>query len=99
MTYVRPPELRGLTPDKVTAGQTTYDLRRLRVRGLITRIPHSHRYHVADPGLDTAKFLTCVHERVLCQGLAELAGPTPVSGRLKVATAYRNAVDSLTTTT
>ena len=83
-------ELRGLTPGAVTAGQITYDLRRLRVHGLITRIPHTHRYRVTDPGLDTAKFLTCVHDRVLCTGLAELAAPTPASGRLKTAaTAYR----------
>jgi hypothetical protein len=93
-------EMRGLTQGAVTAGQTTYDLRRLRVRGLITRVPHTHRYRVTDHGLDTAKFLTCVHERVLCAGLAELTAPTPVTGRLRAAaTAYRNAVDSLTTTT
>ena len=41
-------ELRGLDPATVTAGQITYDLRRLRVRGLITRIPHTHRYRVTD---------------------------------------------------
>jgi hypothetical protein len=34
-------ELRGLPPGAVTAGQTTYDLRRLKSRGLITRIPHA----------------------------------------------------------
>ena len=32
-------ELRGLDPGAVTAGQITYDLRRLKHRGLITRIP------------------------------------------------------------
>src|SRR4029450_5737177 len=37
-------ELRGLQPGAVTTGQTTYDLRRLKTRGLIERIPHSHRY-------------------------------------------------------
>ena len=34
-------ELRGLDPGAVTAGQMTYDLRRLKTRGLITRIPHT----------------------------------------------------------
>jgi hypothetical protein len=51
----------------------TYDPRRLITRNLIARIPHSHRYRVTDHGLDTAKFLTCLHDRVLRTGLAELA--------------------------
>ena len=49
----------------------------MRTRALIARVPHSHRYTVTDEGLDTAKFLTCVHDRVLRSGLAELATPTP----------------------
>src|SRR4029450_6868559 len=44
-------ELRGLQPGAVTTGQTTYDLRRLKTRGLIERIPHSHRYTVTEHGL------------------------------------------------
>ena len=34
-------ELRGLTPDQVTVGQMAYDLRRLHLHGLITRIQHT----------------------------------------------------------
>ena len=49
-------ELRGLDPHTVTTGQITYDLPRLKHRGLITRIPGTHRYQVTDHGLDTAKF-------------------------------------------
>ena len=93
-------ELRGLDPGAVTTGQITYDLRRLKHRGLITRIPGTHRYQVMDHGLDTAKFLTTVHDRLLPTGLAELATPEPASSRLKAAaTAYRKAVDTLTATT
>jgi hypothetical protein len=93
-------ELRGLDPGAVTTGQITYDLRRLKHRGLITRIPGTHRYQVRDHGLDTAKFLTTVHDRLLPTGLAELATPEPASSRLKAAaTAYRKAVDTLTATT
>jgi len=93
-------ELRGLDPGAVTTGQITYDLRRLKHRGLITRIPGTHRYQVSDHGLDTAKFLTTVHDRLLPTGLAELATPEPASSRLKAAaTAYRKAVDTLTATT
>src|SRR6476659_5974028 len=92
-------ELRGLDPTAVTAGQTTYDLRRLKHRGLITRIPGTHRYRVTDHGLDTAKFLTCVHDRILPTGLAELAASQPHRGRLRAAaTTYRNALDTLCAT-
>jgi hypothetical protein len=93
-------ELRELQPGAVTTGQATYDLRRLKHRGLITRIPHTHRYRVTDHGLDTAKFLTTIHNRLLPRGLAELAAPEHAPGRLKAAaTAYRKAIDTLTTTT
>ena len=92
-------ELRGLDPAAVTVGQATYDLRRLRSRGLISRIPGTHRYRVTDPGLHTAKFLTTIHERLLPTGLAELANPHH-TGQLKAAAAaYRRAVDTLTATT
>jgi hypothetical protein len=93
-------QLRELDPGAVTTGQITYDLRRLKHRSLIIRIPGTHRYQVTDHGLHTAKFLTTVHDRLLPTGLAELAAPEPVSGRLKAAaTAYRRAVDTLTATT
>ncbi|MGO9071835.1 hypothetical protein [Mycobacterium sp.] len=88
-------ELRGLTPGSVSTGQTTYDLRRLKTRALITRIEGTHRYHVTDHGLDTAKFLTTVHDRVLHTGLAELATETP-SGLRRAANAYHTAIDNLT---
>ena len=42
----------------MTGGQITYDLRRLRVHGLIERIPRTHRYQVTDTGLRHALFLT-----------------------------------------
>ena len=92
-------ELRGLDPAAVTVAQTTYDLRRLKSRDLITCIPGTHRYQVTDHGLDTAKFLTTVHDRILPTGLAELGAPDPTPGQLKAAaTAYRKAVDTLTAT-
>src|SRR6185312_4406859 len=63
-------QLRGLTPDDITTGQITYDLRRLRHHGLIQRIPHTHRYRVTDTGLQSAMFLSAVHDRLLPTGLA-----------------------------
>lgn len=92
-------ELRGLQPGPVTAGQTTYDLRRLKTRGLIARIPHSHRYTVTDHGLHTAHFLTCVHDRFLPTGLAHFADHT-LSPPLRAASrAYNDALKNLSRTT
>ena len=43
--------LLGQPAETITAGRMTYDLRRLRLHGLIERIPHTFRYRVTDPGL------------------------------------------------
>ncbi|PIJ36165.1 hypothetical protein BMW24_005460 [Mycobacterium heckeshornense] len=92
-------KLRGLPPGAVTAGQTSYDLRRLKSRGLITRIPHSHRYTVTDHGLHTAHFLTCVHDRFLPTGLAHLADRTTASPLQQASGAYNTALENLSRTT
>ena len=56
-------DLRGLLAellgrDTISAGQMSYDLRRLRAHGLITRIPRSHRYRLTAIGLHHAMLLT-----------------------------------------
>jgi hypothetical protein len=40
----------GRAPAAYAAGQMTYDLRRLRLHGLIERVPHSHRYRITELG-------------------------------------------------
>ena len=40
------PSSRGAIPTPTPAGSMTYDLRRLRLHGLIERVPHSHRYRI-----------------------------------------------------
>ena len=40
----------GLRLDHYRAGQMTYDLRQLRLRGLIERIPHTQRYQLTGEG-------------------------------------------------
>jgi hypothetical protein len=64
--------LLGLDPSHMTQGRMSYDLRRLRLHGLIERIPGTHRYTVTDRGLPTAIFLTRVHNRFIRPGLADL---------------------------
>ena len=41
----------------MTPGQMTYHLRRLRLHGLIERIPGTHRYQVTRQGWRAALFL------------------------------------------
>jgi hypothetical protein len=40
--------LLGTQPSQISAGQVSYDLRRLLAHGLITRIPGTHRYRITD---------------------------------------------------
>jgi hypothetical protein len=89
--------LLGLDPEAMTSGQITYDLRRLRIHGLICRVPHSFRYRVTLPGLRQALFLTRLTQRFLITGLAEVTDPSPPAPtRLRTAArAYEASLDDL----
>lgn len=60
----------GLAPEKLTQGKMSYDLRRLRLHGIIERIPKTHRYRVTDDGLRAALFFTRTYARILRPGLS-----------------------------
>ena len=62
--------LEPLLGRRISPGAVTYDLRRLRLHGLISRIPHTHRYDVTPRGLRYALFLTRSYDRLLRPGLA-----------------------------
>jgi len=62
--------LLGFDPSQITRGRMTYELRRLRLHGLIQRIPGTHRYRVTDQGMRTAMLLTRAYDRLLRPGLA-----------------------------
>ena len=89
--------LLGTTCEDITAGKMTYDLRRLRAHGLITRIPHSRRYQITDTGLQHALLFTHTHDHLLRTGLAEITDPDPPApSRLRAADrAYQRAFDGL----
>jgi len=67
----------GLAPDQFTQGQMTYHLRRLRLHGLITRIPNTHRYQVTEFGWRVAFFFTRLYARVIRPGLALILPQAP----------------------
>ena len=62
--------LRGLAADALSQGQMTYELRRLRLHGLIARLPRSHRYRLTDQGLRIALFYSRAYAHLLRPGLA-----------------------------
>ena len=55
----------GLLAAPYTPGQMTYDLRRLRLAGLIRRIEHTNRYVLTPDGIKMAVFYTKLHNRLL----------------------------------
>ena len=68
-------ELLGTT---YTPAQMTYDLRRLRLHGLIARVPTSNTYFLTPQGLRVALFYTKVHDRLLTPLLGADRPPAPL---------------------
>ncbi|MGH3807301.1 MAG: hypothetical protein ACRDRU_11840 [Pseudonocardiaceae bacterium] len=90
--------LLGKHSHEITAGQVSYDLRRLRAHGLITRVPKTHRYRITDTGLHHAMLITHIHTRLLQPGLAQLTDPDPPtpSALRTAARNYQRALNQLT---
>jgi hypothetical protein len=86
-------QLLGLDPANYPVGRMTYDLRRLRLHGIIERIPRSHRYQLTPEGLRIALFFSRTYARLLRPKLAEIIPKIapPIQTRL------RTAFDRLTT--
>jgi hypothetical protein len=80
--------LLGLRPEQLTAGRMTYELRRLRLHGLIERLPHSHRYRLTPSGRRTVIFFNRVYARLLRPQLAALS-PRATAGASRLAIAFR----------
>jgi len=70
-------QLLGLDPAHYPVGRMTYDLRRLRLHGIIQRIPKSHRYEVTPMGLRIALFFSRTYARLLRPKLAEIMPADP----------------------
>ena len=75
----------------------TYDLRRLRRKGLIVKIPKSHRYQLTADGRRVAVLFTKAFNRVLTPGLSLLDPnlPSELLPRSPLATAWRKLEQSL----
>jgi hypothetical protein len=82
--------LLGQKPSQYSAGRITYDLRRLRIHGLIERIENTHRYRITPKGLRSALFCTTLYNRSLRPGLATIA-PNAANPQLPIAKTIRAA--------
>jgi hypothetical protein len=74
-----------------STSQMTYDLRRLRLKGLVIRVQHTNSYTLSDDGIRFAVTYTKLGRRVLVdvvvddpEGVTEF-GRRPVGGRPRVA--------------
>ena len=87
--------LLGLPPERYGPSQATYDLRRLRLRGLIKRVSGTHRYHLTDAGRRVALCYCRVHRRALNPMLAATfeASMPPKLGR--IVQAFDKQIDRL----
>jgi hypothetical protein len=55
----------GLLGQDYSMSKMSYDLRRLRLHGLIKRLPHSNTYHLTSEGIRVAVFYTKLQNRLL----------------------------------
>ena len=71
--------LLGVSVDEYSQGHMTYDLRRLRLHGLIERIPHTQRYAVTEAGVRVALCYHRVFVRLLRPALSHAVGESTAS--------------------
>jgi hypothetical protein len=89
----------GLSESPIGPGRMSYDLRRLRLHGLIERIPKTQRYRLTTFGLKTALFYSRTYQRLLRRGLSELHDPRLAqSSALAIAFAkFKTTLEAYTT--
>lgn len=88
--------LMGWSLDDYGRNRMTYDLRRLRLHGLIERIPHTRRYRVTDDGLKTALCHHRTYARVLRPVMSAVfdAPPRPAC-RLRAVDSFDREIQQL----
>jgi hypothetical protein len=75
------PLVAELLGDPYSQARCCYDLRRLRLKGLIVRLEHSNAYVLTDDGQRFAVFYTKVHNRLLRPLMAADQPPAPLEVR------------------
>ncbi len=87
----------ALWGEPYTTRQATYDLRRLKRKGLIVKVPHKHRYRLTGLGRRVAVLFTKTHGRMLAPGLTLLDPrlPEDITARNRLTTAWRRMETAL----
>jgi hypothetical protein len=86
----------GLLGREYTPSQMSYDLRRLRLHGLIRRVPRSNRYFLTQEGIRVAVFYSKLQNRLLRPLLEADKPPAPLEIRRALATLERGVADYVT---
>ena len=89
-------QVAGLLGKDYSSSQMSYDLRRLRLHGLIERQPGSNSYTVTPDGIRVAVFYTKLHARLLRPLLEADKPPAPIELRRALATVERVIGDYVT---
>ena len=77
-------DLSACSAHTITQGAVTYQLRRLRLHGMIERLPNSFRYRITERGLRAALFFTRLYNRLLRPGIAAaLPGHSAIDSPLR----------------
>ncbi len=88
-------QVAGLLGQEYSPNQMSYDLRRLRLHGLIERLPRSNTYLLTGEGIRVAVFYSKLQNRLLCPLLAADQPPAPIEVRRALAT-LEKAVEGYT---
>jgi len=87
----------GLLDADYTTSQMTYDLRRLRLHGLIERLPRTNTYALTPDGTRVAVFYTKLHNRLLRPLLASADRPPAPLELRRAMTAIDHAINDYIT--
>ncbi|SAL05155.1 hypothetical protein AWB81_07041 [Caballeronia arationis] len=87
--------LLGLHPGEIGPGRMSYELRCLRLHGLIQPVPKTHRYRLTKLGLQTALFYTRVYS--LRPGLALVSPQAPAESPASLQRSFRTAERAVNT--
>ncbi len=87
--------LLGLQADEYRASSATYDLRRLRMRGLIERIPRTNRHRVTETGQRVAWCYCRVHRRALGPALSAVLDKAMPTELAKIVERFDQQIDRL----
>jgi len=85
-------QLLARAPEDYAASHMTYDLRRLRLHGLIERVPGTHRYRITETGAR----LAVLYLRIYARGFRPAAS-LPISGTRRGSQALERLDAALTT--